>query len=427
MGWLKLDDGFDEDPKIEKLGIQGAWFFLCSLTYCGRNYESRGFIPATRALVLAAIPKPKHVIARLVELGLWTPEVLDGVQGYRVTNWTRHQPERDPDRVTSESERKRRYNAARTENARESRGARTERESENARRTRNETRGDRAASLQAEEELEIVTPDDNKRLLFSTGPEPNAPSSRQAPAPSAPHGSSDQEKPNASPPDQPRPVVADVVADQDKRPPAPSSSDPGRAARWRLLDAIADAAVKRQRSLPEGVRNEDAYRSGVIAETLRESGALVDSVADAHQNASKPELLSRFNAALSRSHLSPKRLTALEAEEATGRANRARDEANAQAEAQQAAAAQQRRDAVARARAELGPERCEELRAKAEEELLAAGDPMARSGARSTLRAMRIGAATDELILAAVGERTAAEPDRSPNMTNPRRLQAVSA
>lgn len=164
MGWIKLDDGFDEDPKIESLGIFGGWYFLCSLTYCGRNYETRGFIPATRAMVLAPIPKPKNVIANLVELGLWTPEVLNGVNGYRVTNWVRHQPKRNPDRVASETERKKEYNAERTEHARKSRAARNKREAANAR----ETRSDRASPLQADTELD--TSDDNKRVLFSTGP-----------------------------------------------------------------------------------------------------------------------------------------------------------------------------------------------------------------------------------------------------------------
>lgn len=168
MGWFKLDDGFDEDPKIEALGMLGGWYFLCSLTYCGRNYETRGFIPETRAMVLAPIPKPKNVVAKLVELGLWTPEVLNGVSGYRVTNWVRHQPKRNPDRVASETERKKEYNAERTENARKSRGARNKREAENARETRSETRGDRASPLQADTELD--TSDDNNRVLFSTGP-----------------------------------------------------------------------------------------------------------------------------------------------------------------------------------------------------------------------------------------------------------------
>lgn len=378
-----------------------------------------GFIARTvpaAVCAFAGITKVKQAIAALVRAGLWK-EVEDGWQMY---GYLDHQTSAADDAAKR---------AANSERVRKFRGQKPTTRNALQEPLRNaEHNASRTPSVTLPRRLDIDSSiDDNSRVLSERNANVTRYTSRQASPPPAPHGSSDQEKPNESPPDQPRPVVADVVADQDKRPPAPSSSDPGRAARWRLLDAIADAAVKRQRSLPEGVRNEDAYRSGVIAETLRESGALVDSVADAHQNASKPELLSRFNAALSRSHLSPKRLTALEAEEATGRANRARDEANAQAEAQQAAAAQQRRDAIARARAELGPERCEELRAKAEEELLAAGDPMARSGARSTLRAMRIDAATDELILAAVGERTAAEPDRSPNMTNPRRLQAVSA
>ena len=414
-GWIRLLNGVLDDERVGGHGPDHFALWVAGLTFCNRNLTN-GLIPKVKLAGIAGnIPlrAPAKVAASLVNTGAW----IDEGTHWRVHNYLEYQSSRE------EVEGFRKANAERMS------GKRSREQPANVSANTAQTGDERARDLRAlrskKEELDIS--DDNKRVLFSTGPEPNALPSRQASPPPAPHGSSDQEKPNESPPDQPRPVVAETAVDQPKRPPAPSSSDPGRDARWRLLDAIADAAVKRQRSLPEGVRNEDAYRSGVITETRRESGALVDSVADAHPNAPGIELLSRFNAALSRSHLSPKRLTALEAEEATGRANRARDEANAQAEAQQAAAAQQRRDAIARARAELGPERCEELRAKAEEELLAAGDPMARSGARSTLRAMRIGAATDELILAAVGERTAAEPDRSPNMTNPRRLQAVSA
>lgn len=44
MAWLRLDDHFDEDPKLVRVGPLGLVLWLSGLAYCTRN-RTGGFIP----------------------------------------------------------------------------------------------------------------------------------------------------------------------------------------------------------------------------------------------------------------------------------------------------------------------------------------------------------------------------------------------
>jgi len=111
MAWVRLDDEFDEHPKIAQVGAIGAWLQIQALCYCNRNLTD-GFIPTSIAesfvargsirvdernvqwtlgehsgmqgLDLGDVAWP----ARMVEAGLW--ELVP--HGYRIHDFEHYQP-----------------------------------------------------------------------------------------------------------------------------------------------------------------------------------------------------------------------------------------------------------------------------------------------------------------------------------------------
>lgn len=63
MGWVKLDDGFPQHPKVIMLSLEAKWAYIESLCYAAR-YETDGKIPE---VVSAKGP----VRAELMASGLW--------------------------------------------------------------------------------------------------------------------------------------------------------------------------------------------------------------------------------------------------------------------------------------------------------------------------------------------------------------------
>jgi hypothetical protein len=112
MAWIRLDDHFDEDPRLVRVGPLGLVLWLSGLAYCLRN-RTDGFIPWSRAETLVSWSflgmvdregedldppvlgvtltrrndddpiRSGFVAALLVDAGLWE-EVEDG---YRVAYW----------------------------------------------------------------------------------------------------------------------------------------------------------------------------------------------------------------------------------------------------------------------------------------------------------------------------------------------------
>lgn len=73
MTWVRLDDGFADHPKIERVGPLAAWLHVVAICYSSRHLTD-GQIPKTKARRLADIPQaPKHITA-LIEAGLWHDE-----------------------------------------------------------------------------------------------------------------------------------------------------------------------------------------------------------------------------------------------------------------------------------------------------------------------------------------------------------------
>jgi hypothetical protein len=139
MPWVKVDDHFDEHPKMLKVGPIGWALWLAGLAYCNRNLTD-GFIPFTAARSLVSweflMPHPEgegreliytvgvgtgmhgqdvecsFVIDMLVDAGIW--EQVPG--GYRIHDYADFQPSK------AEVLEERARSAERQQRSRQSRG-----------------------------------------------------------------------------------------------------------------------------------------------------------------------------------------------------------------------------------------------------------------------------------------------------------------
>lgn len=87
MTWLKLDDGYPDHPKIQRLGDdydRGVSLDLQAMCYAARNLTD-GFIPRR------VFAHQLETIDRLVEVGRW--EVVDG--GYLIHDFLEYNPSRE--------------------------------------------------------------------------------------------------------------------------------------------------------------------------------------------------------------------------------------------------------------------------------------------------------------------------------------------
>ena len=111
MPWVRVDDRFDEHPKLARVGPLGWGVWLAGLAYCNRNLTD-GFIPRASARRLADFEfeldgetyqlavtagmggtdlSPDWVINLLLEAALW--EEVKG--GYRVHDYHEYQPSKE--------------------------------------------------------------------------------------------------------------------------------------------------------------------------------------------------------------------------------------------------------------------------------------------------------------------------------------------
>lgn len=117
MAWIRIDDHFDEHPKLSRIGPLGWGYWLAGLAYCNRNLTD-GFIPWSKALVLGSFEvigpdgdfevlaladagdadtvQPANLVTvewlfdLLVKAGLW--ERVEG--GFRIHDYEQYQPSR---------------------------------------------------------------------------------------------------------------------------------------------------------------------------------------------------------------------------------------------------------------------------------------------------------------------------------------------
>ena len=102
MPWVKLDDHFNEHPKLAQVGPLGLALWVCGLAYCNRNLTD-GFIPFRVAHSLLSFEgigvfngtqgedvTGEMVASMLVVAGLWQQDGRD----YRVHDYLDYQPSR---------------------------------------------------------------------------------------------------------------------------------------------------------------------------------------------------------------------------------------------------------------------------------------------------------------------------------------------
>lgn len=129
MPWIRIDDHFDEHPKMAQVGPLAWGMWLAGLAYCNRNLTD-GFIPWSIAHTLCAftVADPdgfiwklgrtsghvgedadaEWVIDLLVDAGLWE-EVENGrgrIDGYRVHDYPDYQPTKATIEADRESKRR---------------------------------------------------------------------------------------------------------------------------------------------------------------------------------------------------------------------------------------------------------------------------------------------------------------------------------
>lgn len=87
MPWVRLDDHFDEHPKIAQLDDRALAFWVCGLAYCNRNLTD-GFIPKTVGLTLRYFDGTGDRPWELLEaVGLWEPTPV----GWRIHDYAEYQ------------------------------------------------------------------------------------------------------------------------------------------------------------------------------------------------------------------------------------------------------------------------------------------------------------------------------------------------
>jgi len=83
MSWIKLDDGFPQNPKIVGLSDRAFRDYISGLCYSGR-YLTDGFLPQA---IISKIKGTKE----LINCGLWE-QIPDGIQ---IKNYTEYQTPKD--------------------------------------------------------------------------------------------------------------------------------------------------------------------------------------------------------------------------------------------------------------------------------------------------------------------------------------------
>jgi len=90
MTWVRIDEHFDEHPKIESVGPLATAVYIAGLCYSNRQLTN-GFIPRRKALRLVDVSDysdPETEIKKLCATGLWVVEA----DGYRIHDYHDYQP-----------------------------------------------------------------------------------------------------------------------------------------------------------------------------------------------------------------------------------------------------------------------------------------------------------------------------------------------
>jgi len=92
MVWVRIDDHFDEHPKVAQLDDHAFALFVCGLTYCNRNLTD-GFIPSMvgHGQLRFCDGNPVPAIRQLENVGMWVK--VPG--GWQVHDFPQYQPSKE--------------------------------------------------------------------------------------------------------------------------------------------------------------------------------------------------------------------------------------------------------------------------------------------------------------------------------------------
>ena len=88
MTWVKLDDGWPNNHKVEPLTDKAKLLYICSLCYCGRNLTDGVLNKKATGIVLAESGASRRHVVELHEAELW--DRLE--DGYLVHDFLEHNP-----------------------------------------------------------------------------------------------------------------------------------------------------------------------------------------------------------------------------------------------------------------------------------------------------------------------------------------------
>src|SRR5262245_26260420 len=113
MAWVRLDDGFYDNPKILAVGLAAAGLYAAALSYAARKLTD-GFLPEVAVWMLTSGEEDGAELPKfLVSHGLWT--VVPG--GYQIHDFLEYNP--PASKVKSDrAAAKERMRAQRSENVR---------------------------------------------------------------------------------------------------------------------------------------------------------------------------------------------------------------------------------------------------------------------------------------------------------------------
>lgn len=89
MGWIRLDQGFPEHPKVLAAGEDAAWLFVCMIAYSNR-FETDGFVTERALRSISKRRNPVSLCTILASVGLL--EIVSG--GYLIHDYLDYQPSR---------------------------------------------------------------------------------------------------------------------------------------------------------------------------------------------------------------------------------------------------------------------------------------------------------------------------------------------
>jgi hypothetical protein len=90
MPWVKIDDGFFDNPTNRDLGSAGRDLFLAGLCYCAKGLTDGHISRRDLPLILAQAQVRKSTVTKLIEAGRW----IDRGDHLEVAEYLTYQPSR---------------------------------------------------------------------------------------------------------------------------------------------------------------------------------------------------------------------------------------------------------------------------------------------------------------------------------------------